>query len=269
MIEKAGHRLGGAMESAIASGPVATSNRHTFYVAMAAVFLAIAFGGFTPTYWRPVLNGTFHRPAIVHIHGFVLFSWCLFYFVQTLLVARGRTPDHRSWGLAGIALFSVMICTVLASQVAVLNLYEHLGYGDEAKRFAAVSLTALPLFIAVFVMAIVMARRPEVHKRLMVLLMTLLMQPAIARIFVALLAPPGAAGVEGPPPPPFVAVPPGLVADLLLVVALVHDWRTRGRPHTVYVYGLPLAILNQVIMVPIAGSAAWMTFAGAFAALLG
>ncbi|MEC4595187.1 MULTISPECIES: hypothetical protein [Nitrospirillum] len=257
------------METAITSQPVVTANRHTFYVAMAAVFLAIAFGGFTPTYWRPVLSGTFHRPAIVHIHGFVLFSWCLFYFAQTLLAARGRTPDHRSWGLAGIALFSVMICTILASQVAVLNLYAQLGYGDAAKRFAAVSLTALPLFIAVFVLAIVMVRRPEVHKRLMILLMALLMQPAIARVFVALLAPPPGAAAEGPPPPPFVAIPPGLVADLLLVVALVHDWRTRGRPHPVYAYGLPLAVLNQVVMVPIAGSATWMTLMDGYTKLFG
>ncbi|WP_199902476.1 hypothetical protein [Azospirillum sp. B4] len=230
--------------------------------------MAIAFGGFIPTYWKPVIDGTFHRPAIIHIHGFVLFSWCVFYFAQTLLAARGRTPDHRSWGLAGIALFSVMVCTILAGQVAILNLNERLGFGDEARRFAAVSLTALPMLIAVFILAITMVRRPEVHKRLMVLLMAMLMQPAIARVFVALLAPAGAAA-EGPPPPVFVAIPPGLVADLLLVVALVHDWRTRGRPHPVYAYGLPLVILNQFMVLPVAGTAAWMGFAGAFAKLLG
>lgn len=254
------------METTLVSRPVATADRHAFYLAMATAFMAIAFGGFIPTYWRPVINGTFHRPAILHIHGFVLFSWCLFYFVQTALVARGRTPDHRNWGLAGIALFSVMVCTILASQVAILKLNEQLGYGDQARRFAAVGLTALPGLIAVFAAAIVMVRRTETHKRLMVLLMTMLMQPAVARVFVTLLAPAGAS--EGPPPPPFVAVPPGLVADLLIVVALVHDWRTRGRPHRVYVYGLPLAILNQLIVIPVAGSAAWMNFATSFGQIL-
>lgn len=38
---------------------------------MAGVFVLIAFGGFTPTYCAPVVNGTFHAPPIAHIHGFL------------------------------------------------------------------------------------------------------------------------------------------------------------------------------------------------------
>ena len=30
---------------------------------------------------------------------------------------------------------------------------------------------------------------------------------------------------------------PALLADSLLIAALVYDWRTRGRPHKVYVIG--------------------------------
>lgn len=239
----------------------------TFYVWMAGAFMLIAFGGFLPTYWMPVVGGTFHRPPIIHIHGLMFFTWTCFFFAQTALVAAGRTPDHRSWGLVGIALFSVMICTVLAGQVAILKLNDQLGFGDQARHFAAVSLTPLPLFIAIFALAIAKVRQPDVHKRLMILVMTMLMQPAIARVFITFLAPAGAS--ESGPPPPFVAVPPGLVADLLIVVAMVHDWRSRGRPHRVYLYGLPLIVANQVIMVPIAASAGWMAFAKAFEGLLG
>jgi len=239
----------------------------SFYLWLAGAFVAIAFGGFLPTYWLPVAAGAFHRPPIVHIHGLIFFAWTCFYFAQTALVAAGRTPDHRNWGLAGIALFSVMICTVLAAQVAILKLNDQMGFGDQARRFAAVSLTLLPLFIGIFALAIAKVRQPQMHKRLMILVMCMLMQPAIARLFITFLAPAGAS--DAGPPSPFVAVPPGLVADLLVMAAMIYDWRTIGRPHRVYLYGLPLIMANQLVMVPIAASAVWMTFARGFEGLLG
>ena len=84
------------------------------------------------------------------------------------------------------------------------------------------------------------------------------MTPAIARVFITFLAPAGAA--DGPPPA-FVAVPPGLVACLLIVVAIVYDWRTRGRPHKAYIYGGALAVLEVLLVVPISGTQTWMSIA--------
>jgi hypothetical protein len=234
---------------------------------MAGVFVLIAFGGFTPTYWARLASGTFHAPPILHIHGFLLFSWTLFYFVQTALVASGRTPSHRAWGLFGIALFSVMVCSIIATRVTLLKLEDAHGLGEAGRRFSAVAILALPLMIGLFAAAIANVRRPEVHKRLMYVLMASMMTPALARVFLTLLAPPGAA--EGGPPPPFVAVPPALVASLLIVVAMVYDWRTRGRPHKVYVYGGLLVLLETFLVVPISGTQAWMSFANSLEHLCG
>src|SRR5882757_1244923 len=178
---------------------------------MAGVFVLIAFGGFTPTYWARMATGTFQAPPIVHIHGFLLFSWTLFYFLQTALVATGRTSSHRSWGLAGIALFSVLVCSIVATRITVMNLQDARGFGDAGRRFSAVVFVALPLMIGLFAAAIANVRRPEVHKRLMYVLMASMMTPAVARVFLTFLAPAGAA--DGPPPP-FVSIPPGLVATL-------------------------------------------------------
>jgi hypothetical protein len=99
----------------------------------------------------------------------------------------------------------------------------------------------------------------------MLLLMVGIMTPALARVFLTLFAPPGAVG----PPAPFVSIPPGLVADLLLVVAIVHDWRTRGRPHPVYIYGGLALVAQQVLTVPLSSTSAWMHIAKAFQSLAG
>jgi hypothetical protein len=92
----------------------------------------------------------------------------------------------------------------------------------------------------------------------MLVLMAGMMTPAIARVFLTLLAPPGAA--DGPPPV-FVAVPPGIVATLLIVAAIVYDWRTRGRPHKAYVYGGLITLTEILLVVPISGTRAWMSIA--------
>ena len=244
------------MEATLANGSAVRSDTRRFYVVMAGVFVLIAFGGFTPTYWARVATGTFQAPPIVHVHGFLLFSWTLFYFLQTALVATGRTSSHRSWGLAGIALFSVLVCSIIATRITVMNLQDARGFGDAGRRFSAVVFVALPLMIGLFAAAIANVRKPEVHKRLMYVLMASMMTPAIARVFLTLLAPSGAA--EGGPPPPFVSVPPGLVASMLIAVAMVYDWRTRGRPHKVYVYGGILVLLEILLVVPVSGTQAWM-----------
>jgi hypothetical protein len=255
------------MEATVVGARVRAETRSTFYVWMAGTFLLIAFGGFTPTYWSKVATGTFHAEPIIHIHGILLFSWTCFFFIQTLLVASGRILDHRAWGLAGISLFSVMMCSILVGEATVLKRYDALGFGDAARRFAAVTLVAWPLMAGFFTLAIVKIKKPEVHKRLMLLLMIGMMTPAIARVFITLFAPPGVG--SGGPPPAFVSVPPALVADLLLVVAIVRDWRTRGRPHAVYVYGGLVNLAMQLLVVPISTTAAWLRIAQAFQNLAG
>jgi hypothetical protein len=251
------------MMEAIATASGVRAESRNFYVWMAGSFLIVAFGGFIPTYWAKVATGSFHAEPIIHIHGALLFTWICFYFVQTLLVAKGRILDHRAWGLAGIALFTAMMCSILVGEEAVLARNQALGFGDAALRFSAVTLTAWPVMAVIFTLAIVKIRKPETHKRLMTLLMIGIMTPAIARVFVTLFAPPGAAG----PPPPLVALPASLVADLFLVVAIVRDWRVLGRPHPVYVYGGIATLAQELLTAPIASTAAWMQIAKAFASL--
>jgi len=235
-----------------------------FYVWMASAFILIAFGGFIPTYWAKLANGTFPGNPITHIHGAFFFTWTLFYFAQTSLVASGRVANHRNWGLVGISLASVMCCTVVLAEINSIKVAEHINMGDQARRFLIVSFSALVTFATFFTLAIVNNRRSEVHKRLMILAMIPLMQAAVARIFKTLVAP-DAVG----PPPVFVSVPPGFIVDLLVVVAMLYDWRTRGRPHPVYVAGLPALVLIQVLVVPISTTSVWMSVARGIEGLAG
>ncbi len=210
-----------------------------------------------PTYWAKLASGTFSGHPITHIHGAIFFTWTLFYFLQASLVAMGRTPDHRRWGIAGVSLATAMAFTVVLAAINAVKVGESLGMGDAARRFFIVPLLALALCTGFFIAAIANVRRPEVHKRLMILVMIPMMQAAMARVFMTLFAPLDAVG----PPPPVVAVPPGLLVSLLGVAAMVYDWRSRGSVHPAYWIGLPLVIAEAVLVVPIGASDAWMGIA--------
>jgi hypothetical protein len=90
-----------------------------------------------------------------------------------------------------------------------------------------------------------------------------ILDAAVARWFLTFLAP---SGPPGPPPVP-VTIAPAFVAYLLLVVAIIFDWRTRGRPHPVYIYGGLALVAVKLLNWPISISAAWHSFAGGILAL--
>jgi hypothetical protein len=66
-----------------------------------------------------------------------------------------------------------------------------------------------------------------------------------------------------------VSIPPALVADLLLVAAMVRDWRIFGRPHRVYVIGGLVLLAQQLLTVAFAATPTWMAIVQAFESLAG
>ncbi len=254
------------MSATITSLPTSTrSDTRKFYVWMAGIFVLIAFGGFIPTYWARMATGSFRGAPILHIHGMLFFTWTLFFFAQTWLVANGRTPSHRSWGLAGISLATAMAITVVLAAINSIKVAATIGMGDEARRFTIVSLSAVAMFATFIALAIINVHRKELHKRLMLLAMIPLVHAAMARVFMTAFAPPDAKG----PPPVFVSIPPGIFVDLLIVAAIVYDWRTRGRPHPAYLIGGGALLAMQLLSVPISTTATWMAIARWVEALAG
>jgi hypothetical protein len=133
------------------------------------------------------------------------------------------------------------------------------GFGETGRRFAIVSVTAIILFAVLVAIALLNVRKPEVHKRLMLVATASILQAAVGRIFLLFLAPsrPSGAAISANPPPVFVTVMPGLVVDLLIVAAMIHDRRTMGRVHRVYWIAGATVVAVQVLRVPVSATPAW------------
>lgn len=231
-----------------------------FHVWTAWCFVAVAFLGFTPTYFVPLLRGTFQAAPIVHIHASVFFLWTLLYAWQTWLVARGRTLRHREFGLLGISvatamtLLGLMVAVTAAERVAVL------GFLQEGKAFMIVPVSGILTFAVLFALAIVNIKRTDVHKRLMLVATASMLDAPVARWFMTFLAPALAPGAP-PVPPVEVTLMPALLVDLFIIGGIIHDWRTRGRPHPVYLIAGAGVLVQQLLRAPLSTTAAWDTIA--------
>lgn len=232
-----------------------------FYVTMAAISVAIAIGGFFLSYWAQVARGTFTGSPMLHLHGLLFTLWTLFFLSQALLVANRRLRSHRAWGLAGISLATAMLFTGLA--VALQGLAGRVGeYGDAARAFAIVPITSVFLFAGFVTAALINLRRPEWHKRLMLVATLSLLQAAVARFFILAImgSGPGFRPGLGPPLAIERSMPAGFVVDLLIVAAMIHDRRCHGRVHPAYWWGLAITLMVQLSRPLVGYTDAWYQF---------
>ena len=238
-------------------------NEDRSFVVMAGLCVVIAFGAFAQTYWLQVAAGTFVGTPMLHLHGLLFSIWTIFFLSQAALIANGRYANHRAWGLAGIALATAMLFTGIA--VAIGGMQDRIahGYAEAGRSFFIVPMSAILLFAVFVTAAMVQRRRADWHKRFMLVASAALLNAAFARFFF-LAATGGGPGMRpgmGPPRPPEFVLPAGLLADSVIVLAMLFDWRTRGRPHRAYLWGLGVILAVQLLRGPISRTEAWSAFA--------
>lgn len=250
-------KLHGAVMSKLEN---ARAKSRWFYFILAIAMLATALAGFLQSYFAPLAAGGFKGPPLHHIHGIFFFSWMLLFAVQTWLVASGRTAFHRELGLLGVAIATAMAFSVMVTVVERIHFFDQFGTGDGMRVFTWVQVGGMLFFASLVALAIAKNRRPEIHKRLMLLATISILDAPIARIIGMNFLPPPP---PGPPAhaPVTLAVMGGLAACAFLAAAIVYDWKTRGRPHPVYLWGGAAFVVFQLTRVPISESAAWMSVA--------
>lgn len=213
-----------------------------FHVAMAVLMTGIVIVGFWPTYFGQVLSGTLDKPWIIHVHGLVFLGWMALLLTQVTLVFRGRRDLHRRLGRVGIGYGALVLGLGLVITVAapVMRVVAGDWTPDRAASFLILPLGDMVLFATLFGAAIGYRRRPEVHKRLMVLATVALLFAPAARI----------AGASGPA----VLLPIWLAP---VAIAMAHDVWSRRRVHGAYIAGT-VFLLVGFLRVLVRDSPEWL-----------
>jgi hypothetical protein len=228
-----------------------------FYFQMSLVCMAVAFLGFLPSYWTPMATGTLHKAPISHIHGIIFFCWSLYIVFQSWLGATRQISRHRAVGLIGVSLATAMLIFGVMVSIQVMRETAAAGHADAGVGIADVALSNILLFAALIVFALVNTRRPEWHKRLMLMAAISILGAPIARWLMVYLH-----------VPPLAPLSDWLVC-LLAAVPMLHDWRARGRPHNAYWVAFVAIVAVRLVRIPFGETQAWRDTAGWFLRLAG
>ena len=173
-----------------------TKPRGKFYLGSAAALLLVVLVGFAPTFYlRSAFGGREFSwrggvPELswrVLVHGLILTSWFLAFALQAALVAARRTGLHRALGWAGAA---IGLAVIISGGIATpYRMAELAAQGRPESRIATASIlvwsntASIVAFAILLAAAIVLRRRPDTHKRLMLLASISIIQPAFASYF--------------------------------------------------------------------------------------
>ena len=206
---------------------------------------AIVVYGFGHTVGEVFIHYTRPPPSILYVHVLVSSAWLLFFIVQSTLVSTRRVRVHQRLGLGGLAL-GAAVCIVGLITVFMMRQRDiDSGGGEQAIAFLSIPLYSLGSFAVPFVMAAWWRRKPELHRRLMVLATCSLTYAALTRV-------PALGDAWAP-----------VVTTLLMVVAAAVDSRNTGRIHPVYLIGIPIMICSVLLSLYLADKAPafWMVIA--------
>ena len=163
------------------ANPWARDRASSFYVGFGLFALAIVLTGFSTTYIIPMARRSFNAPWIVHLHGAAALLWVVLLIAQARLVGIRRTPTHRRIGKAGIPLALLVWATGIGTALWAARRDLPVA-GTAATSSLAGTAIGLSLFLLLVIAAVLMRKRPDWHKRLLVLATIQVLWPAFFRL---------------------------------------------------------------------------------------
>jgi hypothetical protein len=227
--------------------PVNRTLERVFYSGMAIVMCICVFIGFSPTYFQAgMMRATLPSP-ILHVHGAVFTLWMLLFVVQAALISARRVMWHRSLGTIAFCLPPVMIVLGVVAAIDALHRGVMIGPLTPATS-AAIPLVGIVGFAIVIYASWRARRRPDAHKRLILIATIGLVGAAFGRFpWSRIGLPPAAGAVTG--------------IGVLLLLLVIYELVTIRRVHRSTMWAAPLIFATVALAVPIGMTPVWRGFA--------
>jgi hypothetical protein len=218
------------------------ARQRPFYIGVSLLMGLIAIVGFWPTYFGPLVLGTISQPLLIHVHATIFSGWLVLFLTQVLLAATGHVAWHVRLGRIGIGYGVLVVIVGLLTGISRSAHRFQLGLGGERLLFVAIA--DMTVFSIFFGAAIAFRRKPQVHKRLMMVAATMLLVAAASRMtFLPLLQMRQAIWVSP------------------ILLAMAHDVRAQRVIHPVYLIGLVAFFVRAVSPGIIADTDSWSAVA--------
>jgi hypothetical protein len=220
-----------------------------FFPSVCLVILATVWLGFSKTYYGAGLVAA-HLPApIIHVHAVAMTLWLLTLTVQTSLVSIRKVKLHMTVGLWGFALAVAML--PIGTLAAINSLRRDMsppGSGLSPLTFFVVPVSALLAFGVLAAWSYSVRRKPDQHKRLILLATVPLLDAAIGRF-------PQTLGIANSP------LSQVLLICIFPVALVIFDLISRRKVQRVTWVAFLFLLIIWLTRIPLAQTAPWQAFA--------
>jgi hypothetical protein len=203
-----------------------------FYFLMSLLIAVVVVYGFSHTVNDNLIHPAVPRPLILYVHAAIFSGWVVFFIFQSAVVRTGNVRLHRRTGWFGVALGATIpvlgvFTAITMARFKILHFHSMSAASDLIISFFDMLAFALP-----FALAIYWRKKPEFHRRLILIATCALTAAAFGR-FPPQLLPPGFfyAGV-----------------DLLILLGVARDLIVNRRIHRIYRYALPAFVIGQTVV---------------------
>jgi hypothetical protein len=205
-----------------------------FYFGMSLLIAAVVIYGFSQTINQNLIHATPPRPWLLWVHGTLFSAWVAFFIMQSGLVRSHNVPIHRRLGWFGAGLAVAMTVVGVATAIVMRRFDMRFEPADVAgpSTTLIMSFFDIACFAAFVWLAVIWRRKPEMHRRLMLIATISLTAAAFARMPNATFANVWFySGVDG-----------------LILLGVSRDLFVLKRVHRVYWYALPVLVVVQVFV---------------------
>jgi len=204
--------------------------RRRFYIGISLLMGLTAITGFWATYFGPLVRGTIEQPLLIHVHATVFVGWLVLFLAQATLAATGHVPWHLKLGRFGIGYGLLLIVVGLFTGIS--RSANRVIAGGNAEGLLYVAFVDIVLFSGFFGAAIVLRRKPQLHKRLMLVAATVLLVAAVGRLSFL-------------PVGPLRIHAELIVWSVPILLAIAYDFSSRRPIHPVYAFGLGALLVRN------------------------
>jgi hypothetical protein len=205
-----------------------------FYFAMSLLMTAVVVYGFSRTMGARIIHPKMAQPKILYIHAFVFYGWLAFLIFQSVLIRTKNVKLHRSIGWFGVALGVVIPVLGIWTAITMDRIRVFVRHEADVPRFMLIPFLDIACFTVPFALAIYWRKKPEYHRRLILIASCALTAAAWGRFPENIL-------------PQTYFGPYGGV-DLLILLGVLRDWIVNRRVHVAYKYALPALIVVQTFV---------------------
>jgi hypothetical protein len=199
-----------------------------FYFAMSLLVAIVVVYGFSNTIGANLIHPTVPRPRLLYFHAGIFFGWLIFFIVQSGLVRTGNVRLHRRLGWFGVALGITIVVLGVSTAITMTRFKIAELHSTTAAMDMIVPMWDMIAFAVTFALAVYWRKRPEYHRRMMLVATCVLTAAAFGRYPIGLAYNYFYGGV-----------------DLLILLGVARDLVVNRRVHPVYLYVLPVFVFFQ------------------------